>query len=145
MGEEMSLDKDHKALLEQAIHKLKKTLDMLERAPTDPAALDTIDIAMGLLERQLEMNIEFVGEDPDFIDNDDEEETQLFLVDDTDNFELAPQKLNPLEEEMLMEEASFADQYEPVSEAQFLFFENEESNVPSADELEAWFNMPPPE
>lgn len=139
-GGKMSLDNKTKIKLEKAISRLRRTMLSLENSPVDPAVLDLIDLSMGMLERQLEMDIEFISEDTDDITNDDSD--LLFLVDEApEHHELAPMK--PAEE---VHYADAEDEYFDDGASSFYFLEeNPDNDIPTPDELEEWYNLDSPE
>jgi len=133
----MSLNSEYRAKLEQAISRLRRTILSLEGTPVDFAAIDLIDVAIGLLERQLDMDIEFIFEDEEV--DEEVEDGFLFLEESSDgNVEFAPQKMKPIED------IKFADNdcdEELMSDANFSFLDESDTDIITPDELQDWFNL----
>jgi replicative superfamily II helicase len=134
----MSLNKKNKADISRAIKRLSHIILALEKSHGDFAATELLEVAIGLLERQIEMDIEFIIEDDDSLDNN----RFLYLEEGeaSSDFMLTPKTLKPLEELRYIN----SEDNEPLdlSDVNFAFLdESDNENIPTANELNEWFNL----
>ena len=141
MGENMSLSQEQKAHLLKGVSRLTKTLNSLVDAPVDPAVLDLIDTAIGLLERQIDMNIEFIMEGG-ALELSEEGNSFLFLQEDGGEEDYSANLFSPVDEDEPLEFV-----YDDELDNFDIDFElpEEEDDSPSAEDLQRWFNLPFPE
>ncbi len=136
----MGLSGKDKETLSEIIDALKEMTEGLEEAKGDYRAIDAIDIALSLLEQQLEEDIEYIIAR-------DERPTQSDDVDDDDSDD------EPDVEELIAAHATMADdeseveikEIEPASLENLDFKFLTVDAIPSPDELESWFNLDSPE
>lgn len=133
----MGLSGKDKETIGEIIEGLKEATEALEDARADFRAIDAIDIALSLLEQQLEEDVEFImtsDERPDV------EET-FESSDDNDSDEVVPVAAFSDDGEDEVE----VENIEPVSLENLDFKFLTVEHIPSVDELESWFNMDSPE
>ncbi len=134
----MSLNNEYKNKLMHAISQLVQTIDSLENVPVDAAAIDMIDVAMGLIERQLAMDVEFIPEDED-------EELEFLPATEYDGS--SNQALDiyaPQAQEDMNNSAHADDEFNSgisLKDANFSFLDESDDDIPSADELADWFKI----
>ena len=116
-------DKDRNKII-KAIDKLAKILEDLDVTPSDPRALDLIEIVISLLEMQVQGNISFMKE----------EDVANEMAEAQENVEAVPSQLHFVEE---IEEGAEPVDYDTSG---FKFLEDV-SDIPSPDELKKWFDM----
>lgn len=129
----MSLSKENKLKLRQTVDVLIKKLEELSSTPVDFIALDLIEVAIGLIERQLEMNIEFISED-----SQEEPADFLFIEGEDNDIELAPHHMKSLEDVAYTETND--NQNMATNEEPFAFLD-ETDDTPSPDELNDWWGI----
>ena len=132
----MSLNKKNKADIKRAIKRLVHIVEALENNRGDFAATELLEVAIGLLERQIDMDIEFILEDDESLDGN----RFLYLEEGAADFTVTPKSLKPLEELKYINSEDQAPL--DFSDANFAFLDESDSeNVPTADELSEWFNL----
>lgn len=124
----MSLSSKDKEEIMNVIALLSDVMEDLEKLPVDFVAIDALEMCIALLERQIDMDIEFIEQKEELTD--DEQQAAILA------------KL--LLEEMKAETPAEDLMHEPP----FLFLEDgadANDNLPSADELKKWFDtgIPP--
>jgi len=111
MEEAMSLSRKEKEALHQAIMRLARIIDELDNTSVDPRVLDMLEICGSLLEQQIEMDIVFEQCNT----HSNREEVVLFENNETPDSNVVHINFNNNEEE--------------------------DKDIPSAKELEDWFNI----
>ena len=132
----MALSDDHKKRIERICKMLEKTLEMadVDDLPIDLRALDTIEIALSLLTQQIEMGLEYFDRPPS--DDDDAAPSPG----DSDEVDLT---MPPDEADKIIEMVKNS-QATSFSDADFKFLQKDtgETDSPSVEELNDWFNNP---
>ena len=108
MEEAMSLSREDKEALHQAILRLARTIQDLEPSAVDPRVLDMLEICGSLIEQQIDLDIIFE------------------LSDEEPGYEV-----------ILKEDGEAPEQEHEVVHIKF----EEDKNIPSAEDLETWFNI----
>lgn len=138
----MSLNKKTQAAIKKTIKTLESLLNNMHGHHVDYAAMELLEMSISLLERQLDMQVEYILE----IGEEEEEEPQfLFLSENAyDDAQNSSQNLmRPLGELKFSEDSG---DFSPLSKAEYEFLdEDDDIEVMSAEELEELFNLEPPE
>jgi|SRR5690606_21921601 len=124
----MALSPKDKEEIMNVIALLSDVVEDLDKLPIDFVASDALEMCIGLLERQVDMDIEFIKQEEEA--SEDEQQAAMLA-------------------KLILEEMNAESEGEDLlKEPPFLFLEDgSEDDLPSADDLKRWFDtgFPPGE